>query len=328
VEHQSSHRGREPGEAVNDTIVAAATPAGRGGVSIVRISGPQTERIAQQMLSVLPHARVATSGRFYDADAHPIDTGLALYFPAPHSYTGESILELHSHGSPVVVQALIRRVLQLGGRRAAPGEFTQRAYLNGKLDLAQAEAVADLIDAASESAARAALRSLQGEFSRRVVSLSDQLGELRAHVEAAIDFADEQLELLSERALGQRLRGAIAELQALAAAGRQGRLLTQGITVVIAGRPNVGKSTLLNRLTGHDAAIVTATPGTTRDVLRERIALDGFTLTVLDTAGLRPSNDDIEAEGIRRARAAMAAADRILFVIDAVADPDAAAYGE
>jgi tRNA modification GTPase len=328
VEHQSSHRGREPGEAVNDTIVAAATPAGRGGVAIVRISGPQTERIAQQMLSVLPHARVATSGRFYDADAHPIDTGLALYFPAPHSYTGESILELHSHGSPVVVQALIRRVLQLGGRRAAPGEFTQRAYLNGKLDLAQAEAVADLIDAASESAARAALRSLQGEFSRRVVSLSDRLGELRAHVEAAIDFADEQLELLSERALGQRLRGAIAELQALAAAGRQGRLLTQGITVVIAGRPNVGKSTLLNRLTGHDAAIVTATPGTTRDVLRERIALDGFTLTVLDTAGLRPSNDDIEAEGIRRARAAMAAADRILFVIDAVADPDAAAYGE
>jgi tRNA modification GTPase len=326
VEHQSSHRGREPREALADTIVAAATAPGRGGIAIVRISGPDTERIARQILRLLPDARVATGGPFYDADGLPIDDGLACYFPAPHSYTGESVLELHCHGSPVVVEALIRRVLQLGARRAGPGEFTQRAYLNAKLDLAQAEAVADLIDAASESAARAALRSLQGEFSRRVIELSDQLGELRTQVEAAIDFADEQLDVLSDRALKQRLNTAIDGLHQLQAAGRQGRVLTQGITVVIAGRPNAGKSTLLNRLAGHDAAIVTATPGTTRDVLRERITLDGLVLTVLDTAGLRAPNDAIEAEGIRRARAAMAGADRILFVIDAAADPKACGY--
>jgi tRNA modification GTPase len=311
---------------VNDTIVAAATPPGRGGIAIVRISGSDTERIAREILHSLPVARVATSTAFYAADDVPIDQGLASYFPAPNSYTGESVLELHCHGSPVVVEALIRRALELGARRAGPGEFTQRAYLNAKLDLAQAEAVADLIDAASDGAARAALRSLQGEFSRRVVSLSDQLGELRTHVEAGIDFADEQIDALSEGALGQRLNAAIDELHRLQAAGRQGRLLTQGLTVVIAGRPNAGKSTLLNRLAGHDAAIVTATPGTTRDVLRERINLDGLTLTVLDTAGLRTATDDIEAEGIRRARAAMAGADRILFVVDALADPDAAGY--
>jgi tRNA modification GTPase len=326
VEHQPPHRGHEQQEAVNDTIVAAATPPGRGGIAIVRISGPDTERMARGMLHSLPAARVATSTAFYATDDDPIDQGLASYFPAPNSYTGESVLELHCHGSPVVVEALIRRAVELGARRAGPGEFTQRAYLNAKLDLAQAEAVADLIDAASDSAARAALRSLQGEFSRRVVSLSDQLGELRTHVEAGIDFADEQIDALCDGALAKRLDAAIVELHQLQAAGRQGRLLTQGITVVIAGPPNAGKSTLLNRLAGHDAAIVTATPGTTRDVLRERITLDGLTLTVLDTAGLRTATDDIEAEGIRRARAAMAGADRILFVVDALADPDAAGY--
>jgi tRNA modification GTPase len=326
VEHQSSHRGRESRETVDDTIVAAATPPGRGAIAIVRLSGPGTERIAREMLRSLPVARVATSGPFYAADARTIDDGLACYFPAPHSYTGESVLELHCHGSPVVVDALIRRALQLGARRAAPGEFTQRAYLNAKLDLTQAEAVADLIDAASESAARAALRSLQGEFSRRVIELSDQLGELRTHVEATIDFADEQLDVLSDAALRKRLSAAIDGLHQLQAAGRQGRRLTQGLTVVIAGPPNAGKSTLLNRLAGHEAAIVTATPGTTRDVLREQITLDGVAITVLDTAGLRAAGDEIEAEGIRRARAAMVGADRILFVIDAATDPDAAGY--
>lgn len=327
MEHQPSHRNPER-EALADTIVAAATPPGRGGIAIVRISGPDTARIAQEVLRSVPAARTATHSAFFAADAQAIDDGVALYFPAPHSYTGESVLELHCHGSPVVVEALIGRVLQLGARRAGPGEFTQRAYLNAKLDLAQAEAVADLIDAASEGAARAALRSLQGEFSRRVVALSDRLGELRTHVEAAIDFADEQIDVLSDRALQGRLSGAIADLHQLQLAGRQGRLLTQGITVVIAGRPNTGKSTLLNRLAGHDAAIVTATPGTTRDVLRERITLDGLSLTVLDTAGLRESEDDIELEGIRRARVAMTHADRILFVIDALTDPKAAAYWE
>jgi tRNA modification GTPase len=327
VEHQPSHRGHGR-EALTDTIVAAATPPGRGGIAIVRISGPQTEGIGRQLVRTLPGARSATSSAFYGADGLPIDQGLACYFPAPHSYTGESVLELHCHGSPVVVEALIRRVLQLGARRAGPGEFTQRAYLNAKLDLAQAEAVADLIDAASEGAARAALRSLQGEFSRRVVALSERLNELRTYVEAAIDFAEERLDLLSDRALGDRLQGAIAELHALQLTGRQGRLLTHGITVVVAGRPNAGKSTLLNRLAGHDAAIVASTPGTTRDVLRERITLDGLALTLLDTAGLRPASDEVEAEGIRRARAAMQGADRILFVIDAAADPEARGFLE
>jgi len=318
---------------VIDTIVAAATPPGRGGIAIVRVSGPAAPQIAVGLMGKLPPARVATAATFRDdgtADGtgEPIDAGIALYFPAPHSYTGEHVLELHGHGSPVLVETLIGRVLALGARRAQPGEFTQRAYLNGKLDLAQAEAVADLIDAASEAAARAARRSLAGEFSTRVRDLSQALGELRVLVEAAIDFADEQLDVLSDQSLQVRLGAASAQLAALTAAGRQGRLLTEGMTVVIAGRPNAGKSSLLNRLAGHDAAIVTATPGTTRDVLRERIVIDGMPLQVLDTAGLRRATDEIEAEGIRRARAAMAVADRILFVIDAVADPAAAAYLE
>jgi tRNA modification GTPase len=326
VEHQPSHRGRKPLEALNDTIVAAATAPGRAGVAIVRISGPATPQIAQSLLDALPTPRMATSQPFRRSDQSVIDQGLAIWFPAPHSYTGEHVLELHAHGSPIVVETLVRRTLELGARRAQPGEFTQRAYLHGKLDLAQAEAVADLIDAASENAARAAMRSLEGEFSRRVLSLSETLGQLRTHVEAAIDFADEQIDFLSDRALADRLQAAMRELQTLQRAGRQGRLLTQGLTVVIAGRPNVGKSTLLNRLAGHDAAIVTATPGTTRDVLRERIVLDGLPLQVLDTAGLRAAGDAIEQEGIRRARAAMAGADRILYVVDAASDPQARAY--
>jgi tRNA modification GTPase len=313
---------------VSDTIVAAATPPGRGGIAIVRLSGAATPGIAATLLGQLPQPRIATTAQVRDRDGNAIDHGLALYFPAPQSYTGEHVLELHGHGGPVLVEALIRRVLELGARRAQPGEFTQRAYLNGKLDLAQAEAVADLIDAASDAAARAALRSLEGEFSSRVLALSQTLGELRAQVEAAIDFADEEIEVLSDRALGAQLAVATTQLEALRAASRQGRLLTEGMTVVIAGRPNAGKSSLLNRLAGHDAAIVTATPGTTRDLLRERIVLDGMPLHVLDTAGLRAACDAIEAEGIRRARAAMARADRILFVIDAAADPAATGYLE
>jgi tRNA modification GTPase len=313
---------------VSDTIVAAATPPGRGGIAIVRVSGAAAPQIGNLLLGQLPQPRIATTAQFRDRDGSAIDHGLALYFPAPQSYTGEHVLELHGHGGPVLVEALIRRLLELGARRAQPGEFTQRAYLNAKLDLAQAEAVADLIDAASDAAARAALRSLEGEFSSRVLSLSQTLGELRAQVEAAIDFADEQIDVLSDHALSARLQGATTQLEALRAASRQGRLLTEGMTVVIAGRPNAGKSSLLNRLAGHDAAIVTATPGTTRDLLRERMVLDGMPLHVLDTAGLRTGGDAIEAEGIRRARAAMTRADRILFVIDAAADREAAAYLE
>lgn len=312
-----------------DTIVAAATPPGRGGIAIVRLSGPKVPAIAAELLGVLPAPRFATRANFRsaDADAGAIDSGMALYFPEPHSYTGEHVLELHGHGGPVVVEALIARALTLGARRAQPGEFTQRAYLNGKLDLAQCEAVADLIDASSEAAARAALRSLDGDFSTRVRSLGALLTALRVQVEAAIDFVDEELEVLPDRVLGEPLQAARQQLAALLALSAQGRLLTEGMTIVIAGPPNAGKSTLLNRLAGHEAAIVTPLPGTTRDVLRERIQLDGMPLHLLDTAGLRAQPGDvIEAEGIRRAGAAMAAADRILFVIDAAADPGASAY--
>jgi tRNA modification GTPase len=310
-----------------DTIVAAATPPGRGGIAIVRLSGHKVPAIATTLLGALPAPRLATRASFLDAADGAIDTGIALYFPAPHSYTGEHVLELQGHGSPVVVEALIGRAVALGARRAQPGEFTQRAYLNGKLDLAQAEAVADLIDAASEAAARAALRSLEGEFSVQVRSLGTALAALRVQVEAAIDFAEEEIEVLPDLALREQLEAAVRQLAALRAISGQGRLLTEGMTIVIAGPPNAGKSTLLNRLAGHEAAIVTPLPGTTRDVLRERIQLDGMPLHLLDTAGLRAQpGDAIEAEGIRRAEAALARADRILFVIDAAADPGASAY--
>jgi tRNA modification GTPase len=296
----------------------------------VRISGAEVPALIPRLLAVTPAARVATAAAFQDAERRAIDHGLALYFPAPHSYTGEHVLELHAHGGPVLVEALVRRVLELGARRARPGEFTQRAYLNGKIDLAQAEAVASLIDAASEQAARAAVRSLEGELSQRVRQLAESLSELRVYVEAAIDFAEEQIDELSESGLQARLAALAGALRTLQAATRQGRLLTEGMNLVITGRPNSGKSTLLNRLAGHEAAIVTPVAGTTRDVLRERIVLDGLPLLVLDTAGLRaahePLGDAIEVEGIRRAFAVMEQADRILFLIDAAADPDADAF--
>ena len=332
MEHQSPHGGSDrAGQALApDTIVAAATPPGRGGVAIVRISGGGVPAMLQPLLGGEPAPRSATRAVFRDATGAPVDAGLALYFPAPRSYTGEPVLELHAHGGPVLVEALIGCVLALGARRAQPGEFTQRAFLNGKLDLAQAEAVASLIDASSTAAARAALRSLEGEFSRRVLALAEQLGGLRAWVEAGIDFADEPIAVLSDQRLEQRLQAALADLHALQGASRRGRALTEGLTVVIAGRPNAGKSTLLNRLAGHEAAIVSDTPGTTRDVVRERLLLDGVPLQVLDTAGLRCARDlardEIEREGMRRAQAAMAAADRVLFVIDAAADPAAQAF--
>jgi tRNA modification GTPase len=309
-----------------DTIVAAATPPGRGGVGIVRLSGRAVRAIARALMGRLPAARYATQARFLAADGAAIDEGLVLYFPVPHSYTGEDVLELHGHGGPVLIEALIARAVELGARRAQPGEFTQRAYLNDRLDLAQAEAVADLIDAGSEAAARAALRSLQGEFSARVRALDEALAQLRAHVEATIDFPTDEIDHLADRALAARLAEVRTQCAALQAAARQGRMLTEGLTVVIAGAPNAGKSTLLNRLAGFDAAIVTEVPGTTRDVLRERILIEGVPVLLLDTAGLRDSQDLIETEGMRRARAAMAQADRVLFLIDVVADPEAAAF--
>ncbi len=328
MEYQPAPRSGHQGTQLNadDTIVAAATPPGRGGVGIVRVSGSGVIDIARAVLGKLPTPRTAELAEFREAGGAVIDTGIALFFRAPNSYTGEHVLELQGHGGPVVIEALIQRVLQLGARRAAPGEFTQRAWLNDKLDLAQAEAVADLIDAGSVEAARAALRTLEGQFSEQVHALVDALTDLRAHVEAAIDFPEEEIDFLADAALTARLASVRMQFTALLENAKQGRLLTEGMTVVIAGPPNAGKSTLLNRLAGYEAAIVTDTPGTTRDVLRERIQIDGMPLHVIDTAGLRDTQDAIETEGIRRARAEMARADRVLFLVDAAADPQAREY--
>jgi len=306
----------------SDTIAAIATAPGRGGIGIVRISGRGCRAIAADLLGRLPEPRAAELHRFRDAAGEPIDEGIALYFPAPASFTGEDVLELQGHGGPVIMDLLLRRVLELGARAAGPGEFTQRAFLNDKLDLAQAEAVADLIDSGSAQAARAALRSLQGEFSSQVHDLAEAVLELRMWVEAAIDFPEEEVDFLGDRALDVRLEFIRHRFAELAETARQGSLLRDGLTLVIAGRPNAGKSSLLNRLAGYDAAIVTAVPGTTRDVLRERIEIDGLPLHVLDTAGLRDSPDEVEAEGIRRAHVELGRADRVLFVVDAA---DAAA---
>jgi len=311
-----------------ETIVAAATPPGRGGIGIVRLSGPKVPEIAAVMLGELPRPRHATFARFLDARREPIDAGLALFFPAPASYTGEHVLELHGHGGPLVIEALVTRVVELGARRAQAGEFTQRAFLNDKLDLAQAEAIADLIDAGSREAVRAAMRSLQGEFSAMVRGLTEAVIDLRTYVEAAIDFPEEEIDFLADRELGERFRAIREHFGGVLESARQGRLLHDGMTVVIAGRPNAGKSSLLNRLAGYDAAIVTPIPGTTRDVVRERIAIDGMPLHVLDTAGLRHAGDLVEEEGMRRARAEIERADQVLFVIDALEDPAAEAYRE
>ncbi len=309
-----------------DTIVAPATPPGRGGIGIVRVSGPKAPEIAAVLLGDLPPARMARFARFLDASAEPIDAGLALFFPAPHSYTGEHVLELHGHGGPAVLEALVARVLDIGARRAQPGEFTLRAFLNGKLDLAQAEAIADLIDAGSREAARAAVRSLQGEFSAMVHGLTEAVIDTRAHVEAAIDFPEEEIDFLADRQLQERFHALTEHFSAVEQSARQGALLREGMTVVIAGRPNAGKSSLLNRLAGYDAAIVTPIAGTTRDIVREKINIDGMPLHVLDTAGLRENADPVETEGIRRAHEQMRRADRVLFVIDLLDDPDARAY--
>jgi len=299
-----------------DTIAAVATPPGVGGVGIVRISGPNAPGIARTLLGRLPVARHASFARFRGTDGSTLDEGLALYFPAPHSFTGEHVLELHGHGGPVVLDLVLQAALALGARPARPGEFSERAFLNGKLDLAQAEAIADLIESASTEAARAALRSLQGAFSQRVRAISEQLIGLRLHIEAALDFPEEEIDFLADESLSQRAHRLAGEIDALLAATRQGQLLHDGMTVVLAGRPNAGKSSLLNALAQYDSAIVSPVPGTTRDILRERIQIDGLPLHVLDTAGLRESTDAIESEGVRRTHEAMRRANRVLLVID------------
>lgn len=300
-----------------DTIAARATPPGRGGVAVVRISGPDVAAIAAGLLGDgLPAPRRAVYRQFRDAEGQPLDEGLAIYFRGPASFTGEDVLELHGHGGDIVVSRLLDRVQALGARPAEPGEFSRRAFLNGRMDLSQAEAVADLIDARSEAAARAALRSLDGEFGRTVTTLVEATTELRVHVESAIDFPDEAIDIASDAGIRSRLDYLDAQLATTLATARRGRTLRDGMQVVIIGQPNVGKSTLLNRLAGEETAIVTEIPGTTRDTLREDLVIDGMPLQVVDTAGLRDSADRIEQEGVRRAWQAVDHCDRVLIVTD------------
>jgi tRNA modification GTPase len=301
---------------LTDTIAAIATAPGRAGIGIVRVSGPQVPDIAVALLGALPRPRSAELHVFRDAVGATIDTGLVLYFAAPASFTGEPVLELHGHGGSVVLQLLLSRVLSLGARQARPGEFSERAFLNDKIDLAQAEAIADLIESATAQAARAAIRSLEGAFSTQVHHLVEALVDLRMFVEAAIDFPEEEIDFLADTGLQQRLQRLLAELRTMQEGAAQGQLLRDGMTLVIAGRPNAGKSSLLNALSGRDSAIVTGIPGTTRDVLREQIQLDGLPLHLLDTAGLHASTDPVEQAGMARTRAAMQSADRVLLVID------------
>lgn len=304
----------------NDTIAAIATASGAAGVGIVRISGPRAMAIANTLSDrALRPGRVVYS-RFRDADGELVDDGLLLAFAAPHSYTGEDVVELQAHGSPVLLAALLARCCQLGARPARPGEFTERAFVNGKLDLAQAEAVADLIAAGSEAAARAARRSLDGVFSQHCNALADALSALRMHVEAAIDFPEEEIDFLSDHGLRTRLNAVQQQMHTLLNEAQRGQRLRDGLHVVIIGPPNVGKSSLLNALAGSDRAIVTELAGTTRDVLREVVRIDGIEITLVDTAGLRDSADAIEREGIRRAHHELAKADLALIVSDARED--------
>lgn len=299
-----------------ETIAAIATPPGFGGVGIIRLSGPSVPDLAISLLGRLPTPRHAQRARFHDAQGVALDDGLALYFPAPHSFTGEHVLELQGHGGPVVLDLLLARCLSLGARLARPGEFSERAFLNGKLDLAQAEAVADLIASGSAAAARAAMASLQGVFSEQVNALTQAVIDLRVHVEAAIDFPEEEDDFLADAEIGRQLDALQARIATLQAQASQGRVLRDGFTVVIAGPPNAGKSSLLNALSGEETAIVSAQAGTTRDVLRTQIVIDGLPLHVIDTAGLRESSDRVEQEGVRRARAAVTRADRVLLMQD------------
>lgn len=310
--------------ASGDTIAAIATPPGRGGVGIVRISGPRVASIAKAVLGRLPPPRHASFARFRDDAGQPIDEGLALYFAAPASFTGEDVLELHGHGGPVVMDMLLSRVVDLGARLAQPGEFSRRAFLNDKLDLAQAEAVADLIDSQTRAAARAAVRSLEGEFSARVHTLVEAITRLRLHVEAAIDFPEEEIDFLADHRIAAGLNELLQRVAALRAAAGTGQLLRDGMTLVIAGLPNAGKSSLMNALTGRDTAIVTPIAGTTRDLLRAQIEIDGLPLQLIDTAGLVDSHDPVEQEGVRRARQQIAGADHALWVYDGAHDPQAA----
>ena len=302
----------------DDTISAIATAPGRGGIGVVRVSGPRAEHIAQAILGRTPVARNAQLANFLDADGATLDQGIALFFPSPNSFTGEDVLELQGHGGPAVLQSLLARCITLGARLAAPGEFTRRAYLNDKLDLAQAESVADLIDAASTQAAKSAMRSLQGDFSRQIHGLVDGLINLRMLVEATLDFPEEEIDFLAAAQAKEKLALIGTDLIALLQKAKQGALLREGLQVVLIGQPNVGKSSLLNRLVGDEVAIVTPVAGTTRDTVREEILLEGIPVHIIDTAGLRNTQDEVEQIGIARTWSAIEKADMALVIMDAV----------
>lgn len=304
-----------------DTIAAVATAPGRGGVGIVRVSGPKSAEIAAKILHHLPKPRLATFTGFYSLGNELLDQGLALFFPGPNSFTGEDVLELQGHGGPVILDLLLSEVIKAGARLARPGEFSERAFLNDKLDLAQAEAIADLIDASTTHAAKQAVNSLKGDFSTKIDDLVAQLIHLRMYVESAIDFPEEEIDFLSDGKVSSDLHGLIQQISLILHTAQQGALIKEGMRVVIAGRPNAGKSSLLNALAGRDVAIVTDIAGTTRDVLREHINIDGMPLHIIDTAGLRESPDKVEKMGIERAWKEIEDADRILLVID-TADSD------
>ena len=302
----------------SDTIVAQATAPGRGGVGIIRVSGPDVEAVAKVILGKVPKIRYAEYLPFKDQNKEVLDQGIALLFKAPNSFTGEDVLELQGHGGPVVMDMLIKAILTIKNIRTAnPGEFTERAFMNDKLDLAQAEAIADLIEATSEQAAKSALHSLQGEFSEKIYQLVESLIHLRIYVEASIDFPEEEVDFLSDGKIGKGLYQIIDNLDAVQKQAKQGAILREGMKVVIAGRPNAGKSSLLNNLVGIDRAIVTDIAGTTRDVMREHIHIDGMPLHIIDTAGLRESADEVEKIGIERAWDEIKSADRVLFMLDA-----------
>src|SRR5690554_2806012 len=300
-----------------ETITAIATAPGQAGVGIVRVSGPLAKNIATTMLGYTPKPRYAHYGAFLDQSGELIDEGIGLFFPNPHSFTGEDVFELQGHGGTIILDVLLREVCQLGARLARPGEFSERAFLNDKLDLAQAEAIADLIESSSEQAARCAVRSMQGVFSRRIDELVESVTHLRIYVEAAIDFPEEEIDFLADGKVGADLQGLLQQVEQILSEAQQGTILRDGMKVVIAGRPNAGKSSLLNALAGREAAIVTAIEGTTRDVLREHIHIDGMPLHIIDTAGLRDSPDEVEQIGIARAWDEIRQADRILLMVDA-----------
>lgn len=300
----------------NDTVCAIATAPGRSGVGIVRISGPLALSVADGVLGFKPTVRHAHFCDFLDSQGQTIDQGIALFFTAPNSFTGEDVLELQGHGGIYVLRELLDRTVQLGGRLANPGEFTERAFLNNKIDLLQAEAIADLIESNSKQAAKSAVRTLQGEFSKKVQQLLKLLVEARVHIEATIDFSDEDIDFVNDNKVAASLAGILSSIEETLAQAKQGALLKEGINVVIAGKPNAGKSSLLNALSGQDSAIVTDIPGTTRDLLSEEISIDGLPVHIVDTAGIRVSEDVVEREGLRRAQTAIEQADQILLIVD------------